>query len=407
MRFDDFDLNEQLLDSISYLGFEETTPIQEQAIPKILEGSDLIACAQTGTGKTAAFLLPVLNALINHNVQETNALIIVPTRELAVQIDQQIQGIGYMANIDSAVVYGGGDGSNWDQEKQALTKGARVIVATPGKLISHLKLGYVNFSKITHLVLDEADRMLDIGFKDDLLRIMSFLPKERQTLMFSATMPPKIKTFSKTILKDPAEISLAMSKPAEGVLQAAYLAHEEQKTPLIDSLIKDKPEYNSILIFCSTKRKVAQLTRHLMRKKYKVEGLTSDLEQSQREEILGQFKARQLRVLVATDVLSRGVDIKDINLVINYDAPGDAEDYVHRVGRTARAETTGVALTLVNSDDMYKLAQIEKLIERDIPKLALPPELGDGPEWRVPQKNSGNRKKYYKKRKPYNKGNRK
>jgi superfamily II DNA/RNA helicase len=401
MRFDEFELDEQLLDSISYLGFNETTPIQEQAIPKILNGHDLIACAQTGTGKTAAFLLPVLNALLINNVQETNALIIVPTRELAVQIDQQIQGIGYMANIDSAVVYGGGDGSNWDQEKRALTKGARVIVATPGKLLSHLKLGHVNFSKITHLVLDEADRMLDIGFKDDLLRIMSFLPKERQTLMFSATMPPKIKSFSQSILKDPEEVTLAMSKPAEGVLQAAYLAHEEQKTPLIDSLIKDKPEYSSILIFCSTKRKVAQLARHLMRKKYKVEGLTSDLEQSQREEILGQFKARRLRVLVATDVLSRGVDIKDINLVINYDVPGDAEDYVHRVGRTARAETTGVALTLVNADDMYKLAQIERLIEREVPKLILPPEIGEGPEWRVSQKKYGGKRNNFKKRKPY------
>ncbi|MGM0550990.1 MAG: DEAD/DEAH box helicase [Bacteroidota bacterium] len=401
MRFDEFELDEQLLDSISYLGFNETTPIQEQAIPKILNGHDLIACAQTGTGKTAAFLLPVLNALLINNVQETNALIIVPTRELAVQIDQQIQGIGYMANIDSAVVYGGGDGSNWDQEKRALTKGARVIVATPGKLLSHLKLGHVNFSKITHLVLDEADRMLDIGFKDDLLRIMSFLPKERQTLMFSATMPPKIKTFSQTILKDPEEVTLAMSKPAEGVLQAAYLAHEEQKTPLIDSLIKDKPEYSSILIFCSTKRKVSQLARHLMRKKYKVEGLTSDLEQSQREEILGQFKARQLRILVATDVLSRGVDIKDINLVINYDVPGDAEDYVHRVGRTARAETTGVALTLVNTDDMYKLAQIERLIEREVPKLMLPPEIGEGPEWRVSQKKYSGKRNNFKKRKPY------
>jgi superfamily II DNA/RNA helicase len=381
MKFKDFKLNARLLESISYMGFDDTTPIQEQAIPEILNERDLIACAQTGTGKTAAYVLPVINHLIEKNLKGTNALIIVPTRELAIQLWQQIQGIGYMAGIDAAVIYGGGTGGEWEQEQQALKNGSRIIVATPGKLISHLKMGYVKFDNLTHLILDEADRMLDIGFKDDLLRIVSYLPEKRQTLMFSATMPTKIRQFANKILKNPAEINISVSKPAEGVLQAAYLTYDNQKTPLINILIKDKPEYKSILIFSSTKKKVAEIVKELKRKKYSVEGISSDLEQAERKEVVNRFKARHTRILVATDVMSRGIDIKDINLVINYDVPSDAEDYVHRVGRTARAETTGVALTLVNPDDMYKIRQIERLIENQITKLSVPEELGESPAW--------------------------
>lgn len=383
MKFEEFNLTPELQDAIWYMGYRDATPIQEQAIPPITEGRDLIACAQTGTGKTAAFLLPVLDFQARKPSPDTNTLILVPTRELAIQIDQQIQGLAYTLNITSIAIYGGGDGSEWGQQKIALTKGADIIVATPGKLISHLSQGYVRFDKIEHLILDEADRMLDIGFHEDIMKIISFLPKKRQTLMFSATMPPKIRSLSKQILTNPVEIALEMSKPAEGVTQTAYLVHETQKTALVRSLIIDRPELKSILIFSSTKRKVNDIVRGLKSKSWKTEGISSDLEQREREEILLRFRSRETRVLVATDVLSRGIDIKDINLVVNYDVPGDAEDYVHRVGRTARAETTGLAVTLVNEADMQKMSRIEKLIGNEVPKAALPEELGSGPDWKL------------------------
>ncbi len=381
MQFTEFGLNEQLLEAISYMGFEKATPIQDQAIPQIMQGDDLIACAQTGTGKTAAYILPILHKIAGHDDHLTRALVIVPTRELALQIDQQFNGFGYFTDISSIPVYGGGDGGEWEQERKSLTTGADVIVATPGKLIAHLAMGYVKFDDLEYLVLDEADRMLDIGFHDDIMKIITYLPKKRQTLMFSATMAPEIRKMATEFLTKPAEVSLEIAKPPEGVLQAVYLAFDEQKTPLINSLIADKPECKSILIFCSTKKKVAEISRTLKGNNYSVAGISSDLKQSEREEVLVTFRARPLRVLVATDVMSRGLDIKDINLVINYDAPQDAEDYVHRVGRTARAETTGIALTLVNRDDMYKLKKIEGLIEKEIIKIPLPAELGIGPEW--------------------------
>lgn len=372
MVFEDFKLTPELLDAIYYMGYREATPVQEKAIPVILEGNDLIACAQTGTGKTAAFLLPILNFISAKESKHTHTLILVPTRELAIQIDQQVQGLGYTLNINSIAVYGGGDGSDWDQERTALSKGADIIVATPGRLISHLNQGYVKFNQIEVLVLDEADRMLDIGFYEDIMRIISYIPKKRQTLMFSATMPPKIRSLSRHIMKSPTEIALEMSKPAEGVIQAVYLLGDHQKLPLINSLIADNPEYTSILIFSSTKKKVSEIVRGLKSKNFQVEGISSDLEQKEREEMLLRFRSRKTRVLVATDVLSRGIDIKDINLVVNFDAPGDAEDYVHRVGRTARAETTGVAVTLVNRMDMQKLERIEKLIGYEVYKAPLP-----------------------------------
>ena len=381
MQFNEFGLNEKLIEAISYMGFEKATPIQDQAIPEIMIGKDLIACAQTGTGKTAAFILPILDKLSGNEDHKTRALIIVPTRELALQIDQQVNGFGYFTDISSIPIYGGGDGKEWEQERKSLTSGADIIVATPGKLISHLSMGYVKFDDLEDLVLDEADRMLDIGFFEDIMRIITYLPKKRQTLMFSATMAPEIRTLAAKILTNPAEMSLEIAKPPEGVLQAVYLTFDAQKTPLINSLIANKPECKSILIFCSTKKKVAEITRALRNKNYEVAGISSDLKQSDREEVLGKFRARQIRVLVATDVMSRGIDIKDINLIINYDAPQDAEDYVHRVGRTARAETTGIALTLVNKDDMYKLKKIEGLIQKEVIKIPLPAELGPGPEW--------------------------
>jgi superfamily II DNA/RNA helicase len=398
MKFNEFKLQDKILEAISYMGFEEATPIQDQAIPEILKGRDLIACAQTGTGKTAAFILPILNKLVEGDSQGTDTLVIVPTRELAVQIHQAIQGFSYFLSVGSLAVYGGGDGSEWEQERTALTSGSSIIVATPGKLIAHLKMGYVKFNDIKHLVLDEADRMLDMGFYEDIKRIISYLPVKRQTLMFSATMPPKIRELAKQVLSDPFEINIAMSKPAEGVLQAAYLTHDDQKIPLIKSLIANKPDYHSILIFSSTKKNVSEIRKALKGGDFKVEKISSDLEQREREEVLARFKGRQTRVLVATDVLSRGIDIKDINLIINYNVPGDAEDYVHRVGRTARADATGVALTLVNSDDMYRFHRIEELIEREVIKIPVPAELGEGPTWNP---KSQDRKSWSK---PYKKG---
>lgn len=398
MNFSELGIDDDLLEAISYMGFKEATPIQEQAIPVILNGNDLIACAQTGTGKTAAFLLPILDLLADLPGGETTTLIMVPTRELAMQIDQQVQGIGYTMGINSIAIYGGSDGDDWGQQKTALTKGADIIVATPGKLISHLNLGYVKFDTIKFLILDEADRMLDIGFYDDIIKIISYLPKNRQTLMFSATMAPKIRNLASKVLVNPQEINIAISKPAEGVLQAAYLIYNQQKNDLICHLIEENPEYNSILVFCSTKKAVGELTRVLKKRKLSAEAISSDLEQSQREEVLRGYKSKQIRILVATDVMSRGIDIKDINLVINYDVPGDAEDYVHRVGRTARADATGVALTLVNEDDMFKFHQIEQLIEREVFKIPLPDKFGEGPAWKTHRysKSKTNKSKFYK-----------
>ncbi|WP_321287210.1 DEAD/DEAH box helicase [uncultured Sunxiuqinia sp.] len=392
MKFDEFDLHDDILDALYDMGFDEPTAIQESTIPIILEGHDLVACAQTGTGKTAAFILPILDKIEDLPEGKTRALMIAPTRELAIQIEQQVQGFAYYLGITSIALYGGGDGSEWENQRQALNKGVDIIVATPGKLISFIDNGIAKLDNVEFVVLDEADRMLDIGFHDDIIKIFSNLPGKRQTLMYSATMPNKIRSLASKILTSPKEFSTAISKPAEGVLQAAYLCYEKQKTPLIEQLIEGKDDCPSILIFSSTKRKVAEIARSLKKKGFSTAGISSDLEQKDREDVLMRFKARQIRILVATDVMSRGIDIKDINLVINYDVPGDAEDYVHRIGRTARANTTGIALTMINEDDMYKFQQIESLIESEVFKAPLPPELGEGPKWKVATKGKGKSK---------------
>lgn len=391
MKFTELQLNESILEAIDHMGFVNATPIQEFAIPKILDGKDIIACAQTGTGKTAAFILPVLNKLTGKEDSSVNTLVIVPTRELAVQIDQEIQGLSYFVSVGSMAIYGGGSGKDWDEQKDALTEGRDIIVATPGKLLSHLQQGYVDFSKVQHLILDEADKMLDMGFAEDLIRIISFLPKERQTLMFSATMPPKIRDLAKRILKEPEEITLSISKPAAGVTQRVALTFDNQKIPLIKDILDQRQEYSSIIIFTSSKSKVNEIVHGLKRNGFKAYGFSSNLDQEQREEILRGFRSRRIRILVATDVMSRGIDIKEINLVINYDTPFDAEDYVHRVGRTARANTKGEAITLVNEKDMRKMAQIERLIEAEVPRMVLPVELGEGPEWKVSGSNQKKR----------------
>lgn len=381
MTFEDFGLNEDILQAISYMGYTSATPVQEKAIPAILEGRDIMAFAQTGTGKTAAFVLPIMHMLKENPQKSTSTLVIVPTRELAVQIDQQIQGFAYFAGVSSIAVYGGGSGNEWEVQKKGMENNVDIIVATPGKLMSHLNMGNPLFKDLKFLILDEADRMLDMGFYDDIKRIISFLPKKRQTMMFSATMPPKIKDLAKQNLHNPVEISIAISKPSEGIDQQTYLVEDGHKPALIHHLLKDKPELDSIIIFSSTKKNVSQITRSLRQYNYAVEGISSDLEQKEREEILNQFRAKKIKIMVATDVLARGIDIKDIQLVVNYNVPNDPEDYVHRIGRTARAEAKGIAITLINSDEMSKMAYIEKILGKEIPKNTIPESIGQSPEW--------------------------
>ena len=380
MTFHDFDLCTPLLDGLDSMGFEEATPIQRQVIPLVLKGTDLIACAQTGTGKTAAYLLPILDRISRNSIPHTAALIIAPTRELAQQIDQALQGFAYFTHASSIAVYGGGSGILFEQEKRSLTEGASVIIATPGRLLSHLNLGYVKFDMLDFLVLDEADKMLDMGFYDDIMRIISFLPKKRQNLCFSATMPPKMRDLAKRITLNPAEINIALSKPAAGVTQEAFLVYDNQKTPLLIKLLKEK-KFPSVIIFTATKSEVKNLERELRRANLSASAISSDLTQEEREEALLSFRNGTTKNLVATDILSRGIDVDNISLVVNYDVPHDAEDYVHRVGRTARAASTGLAITLVNEKDQHRFAKIEKLIERQVPKMELPAELGKGPAW--------------------------
>ena len=368
------------MEGIASIGFDTATPIQEQAIPLIMEGRDLIGCAQTGTGKTAAYLLPILTKLSNYPSNVCDTLILVPTRELALQIDQALDGFSYFTPISSIAVYGGTDGISFEREKKALSEGANVIIATPGRLISHLNQQYVKFGEMKHLILDEADRMLDMGFQEDILKIISELPKERQTLLFSATMPSAIRAFSRKILKNPAEISLAIAKPAEGITQEAYLVNDPQKNDLIIHLLKDK-SYTSVLIFSSRKDKVKTLRSELKRLNLNADAIHSDLKQEERESTLRSFSSRNLQVLIATDILSRGIDIDGIDLVINYDVPRDAEDYIHRIGRTARAQSFGKAITFINGDDQRSFKKIEELMEREVTKLPLPAGMPEGPKW--------------------------
>ena len=378
LNFTDFNFESSLQEGLSSMGFNKPTPIQEQAIPIILSNRDLIGCAQTGTGKTAAFLLPILNKLAHKPTDTTNTLIIVPTRELALQIDQALQGFSYFTSVSSLAIYGGGDGIAFEREKKALFAGANVIIATPGRLMAHLNMGYVKFDTIEHLILDEADRMLDMGFIDDILKITTYLPKQKQTLMFSATMAPKIRALATKLLVNPEQISLAVSKPAEGVEQGAYLVYDTQKPELTKQLF-DGSDYTSAIIFGSTKQKVKELERTLQKAGLKAKAIHSDLEQNEREDVLREFRSKTLRILVATDILSRGIDIEDIGLVINYDVPGDPADYIHRIGRTARAASKGVAITYINEFDQQKFAQIEALIASEIKKIPLPETIGVGP----------------------------
>ncbi|KGE16186.1 DEAD/DEAH box helicase [Sphingobacterium deserti] len=399
MKFTEFGFSATLEEGLDSMGFVDPTPIQAQAIPVILKQHDLIACAQTGTGKTASYLLPVLNRIANNPQERVNTLILVPTRELALQIDQQIMGFGYFTGATSICVYGGGDGMGYEQQKRAIRDGVNIIVATPGRLLAHMSSGKFDFSHVEHLILDEADRMLDMGFHDDIMRIISYMPKKRQSLLFSATMPPKIRTLAKKILQNPEEINVAISKPSEGIDQQAYLVYDDNKIALIKNILEN-PLYESVIIFASKKELVKRLTRELIKNGLSAEGFHSDLEQSQREEVMHRFKAKRLRILVGTDVISRGIDIVGISLVVNFDVPPDPEDYVHRIGRTARAATTGTAITFINDKDQSRFARIERLIEKEVPKKQLPEGFPAGPTYEPKAKKTNkpaNRKKKFKK----------
>ncbi len=376
------------MEGIEAMGFETPTPIQQQAMPAILEGKDIIGSAQTGTGKTAAFLLPVIQHIITSKKEnKTRALIIVPTRELAQQIDQQMEGFGYFTPVGSIAVYGGGDGALFAREKKALVEGCEVVICTPGRMIAHLNNNYVNLDGLDYLILDEADRMLDMGFHEDIMKIIQYLPQKRQNLMFAATMPSDIRILAKKVLNNPVEVSIKVSKPAEKVLQVAYVVYETQKLPLAIHLLKGR-DLKSVIVFCSTKIAAKQLGRQLKREGLLAEDIHSDLDQKRREEIMLQFRNRKLNILVATDLLSRGIDIDNIELIINYDVPHEGEDYIHRIGRTARAESDGIAITLISEQEQYKFGRIEKLLEKAVTKSSIPEEFGDGPEYN-PEKNRG------------------
>ena len=406
MNFSELNLEDSVLDALDAMNFRECTPVQEKTIPVILEGKDLIGVAQTGTGKTAAYLLPVINQLSKggYPADAINCVIMSPTRELAQQIDQQMEGFSYFMPISSVAIYGGNDGVRFEQEKKGLTLGADVVIATPGRLLSHLSLGYVDLSKVSFFILDEADRMLDMGFSDDIMQIVKYLPKERQTIMFSATMPTKIQQLAKSILNNPEEVKLAVSKPAEKIIQAAYVCYETQKLGIVESLFKyQAPE--RVIIFASSKLKVKEVTKSLKRLKLNVGEMHSDLEQCQRDAIMHEFRNGRINILVATDIVARGIDIDDIRLVINYDVPHDSEDYVHRIGRTARANNDGCAITFVSETEQTKFKQIENFLGTDIYKIPVPTELGEAPEY-APVTKKGNRRSNNKRRGKPNGGNR-
>lgn len=389
MKFDELDLSYDILDALDAMRFDECTPIQEQAIPVILEGRDLIAVAQTGTGKTAAYLLPVIDRLADMPEAKdyVNCIVMSPTRELAQQIDRQMEGFAYYVPVNSVAIYGGTDGAGFAQQQRGLKMGADVVIATPGRLLAHLQMGYVDLSRVSYFILDEADRMLDMGFYDDIMQIVKHLPKDRQTLMFSATMPPKIQQLAKAILNDPAEVKIAVSRPTEKIDQSAFVCHEGQKTGILKHLFRTAHSQR-VIIFSSSKIKVKELARELRRCKVKTGEMHSYLDQNVREEVLLDFRAGKIDVLVATDIVARGIDIDDIAMVVNYDVPREAEDYVHRIGRTARANADGKAVTLVSAKEQSKFGQIENFLGYEVRKETVPAELGEAPEYNPSRRQS-------------------
>ena len=387
MYFDEFDFEDEVLDALDAMRFEKCTPIQEQTLQPLMEGRDLIGVAQTGTGKTAAYLLPVLNRLCRGEYPEDaiNCIIMAPTRELAQQIDRQLEGFTYFMNVSSVAVYGGNDGQRYEQELRGMAKGADIIVATPGRLISHITLGNIDLSRVSFFILDEADRMLDMGFYNDIMTIAKQLPKERQTMLFSATMPAEIRKLASDLLTDPLQVTLALAKPADGITQQAYICHEGQKLGIINSIF-DKESSERVILFASRKTKVKEIARTIRKHGFNVGEMHSDLTQAERDEIMFQYKSRKIDMIVATDILARGIDIDDIRIVINYDVPRDCDDYIHRIGRTARAGTKGRAITFVSQEDQEFFKRIEDFIEQDVPKMEVPAELGEAPAYEPKKK---------------------
>lgn len=384
MRFDELNLEDAILDGLDAMNFQEATPVQEQTIPVILAKKDIIACAQTGTGKTAAYVLPIINELSKGGFSENavNAVIMAPTRELAQQIDQQIAGFTYFVPISAVAIYGGTDGVAWEQQRRGLEMGADIVIATPGRLLSYIKLGTVDLSQVSYFVLDEADRMLDMGFYDDIMQIYKQLPSTCQIIMFSATMPPKIRTLAETILKNPEEIQLAISRPPETIMQTAYICYDAQKIKILEDLFsKARPQ--RVIIFASAKVKVKELANTLSRMNFNVAQMHSDLEQAQREEVMKDFKNGKIDILVATDVVARGIDINDIRLVVNFDIPHDPEDYVHRIGRTARGTNgEGLAITFVSPEEQSGFKRIEDFLGKQVYKIPIDPSFGETPEYK-------------------------
>ena len=406
MTFEETQLNDNILDALYDMHFEEMTPIQEKCIPLVLEGRDVMGIAQTGTGKTAAYLLPILSLLDDNNYPDDaiNCVIMAPTRELAQQIDQAMEGFSYyLHGVSSIAVYGGNDGGRFDQELKSLRGGAPVVIATPGRLLSHLKVGNLNLARTSFFVLDEADRMLDMGFIDDILQITKLLPQDCQKLMFSATMPPKIRELAVTLLKKPAEVKLKVSRPADKIVQQAYVCYDPQKLQIIDHLFRNG-DLKRVIIFCGKKDRVKEIARQLRHLKINCAPMHSDLTQQERDDVMYRFKAGQVDVLVATDIVARGIDIDDISIVINFDVPHDAEDYVHRIGRTARADRDGQAITFVNDRDIKRFMQIEKFLGREVEKLPLPEGAGEGPEYKAAEKSGSKGRRHGKRRGRKDKG---
>ncbi|MBQ8337502.1 MAG: DEAD/DEAH box helicase [Bacteroidaceae bacterium] len=392
MYFTDFDFEDEVLDALDAMRFETCTPIQEQTIQPLLDGRDLIGVAQTGTGKTAAYLLPVLNKLCRGGYPEEsiNCVIMAPTRELAQQIDRQLEGFTYFMPVSGVAVYGGNDGQRYEQELRGMAKGADIIVATPGRLISHINLGNIDLSKVSFFILDEADRMLDMGFYNDIMTIAKQLPKKRQTMLFSATMPEEIRKLAADILDNPVQVTLALAKPADGITQQAYVCHEGQKPGIIKDIFKNE-SCERVILFASRKTKVKEISLMLKKQGFNVGEMHSDLGQSERDEIMYLYKSRKIDIIVATDILARGIDIDDIRIVINYDVPRDCDDYIHRIGRTARAGTKGRAITFVSEEDQAFFKRIEDFIEQEVPKLDVPAELGKAPAY-MPNKKADNKR---------------
>ena len=407
MLFTDLPLCDALIEGLQAMNFKETTPVQEQSIPAILAKRDVIACAQTGTGKTAAFLLPLINNLQTepHDTQKVNAIVMAPTRELAQQIDQQMEGFSYFTPFSSVAVYGGNDGDAWNVQKRGLQTGAEVVVATPGRLLSHINLYDIDFSGVKYFILDEADRMLDMGFYDDIMKIEKLLPKDRQTIMFSATMPPKIKQLAKSIQRNPLEITIAIARPPEAIIQSAYICFEPQKMEIVRQLFSEKKP-NKVILFSGSKQKVKEIAKTLRQMKLSAGEMHSDLDQQQRDHVMHEFRNERVDILVATDIVARGIDIDDISLVINFDVPYDVEDYVHRIGRTARAGDSGMAITFVSPDEQFRFSRIEQFLEKEIYKIPVPAELGETPEYnpekwqRESRLQNGRKKRNFGKKRP-------